>query len=396
MKEKNLLKKKTPSDIDIAMLEKIECEVSVKIEDKEFKKLESSLSNLESEKGGTNFTSIWKEVRKAYPKQVKPLPTGVMNMMGKVITNPKEKKLVTLDHFAHRMRKREVKDEVTKVVSLKYKLFEKRLKESKEKKSPPFQLKELEKVLKSLKGGKSKDPDNYVSELFKEGVIGSDLKGSLLLLMNKIKSDQVIPECLRKANITILHKKGNKLDLNNWRGIFVCSVIRKILMKLVHGRTYEQVACSMTDAQIGAKRNQSVRNHLFVLNCIISDVMSSNKKTPVDLNIMDFKQMFDAEELPTVLNSLYEAGGKDDMLYLINEANKSVTFAVKTPTGMTEQKIIHNKIISPLMSINMVDSFIDKMALATGNTYTYKNKVNIPPLIMQDDTLAVSTCGIKH
>ena len=35
------------------------------------------------------------------------------------------------------------------------------------------------------------------------------------------------------------------------------------------------------------------------------------------------------------------------------------------------------------------------MALATGNTYMYKNKVNIPPLMMQDDTLAVSTCGIK-
>ena len=85
----------------------------------------------------------------------------------------------------------------------------------------------------------------------------------------------------------------------------------------------------MTDSQIGARCNKSVRNHLFVLNCIMSDVTSSIKKTPVDLNIMDFKQMFDAEELPTVLNTLYDAGVKDDLFYLINEANKSVTFAVK-------------------------------------------------------------------
>ena len=74
----------------------------------------------------------------------------------------------------------------------------------------------------------------------------------------------------------------------------------------------------MTDAQIGARRNKSVRNHLFVLNCIISDVMSSNKKQPIDLSIMDFKQMFDAEELPVVLNALFEAGVKDDMFSLIN------------------------------------------------------------------------------
>ena len=44
--------------------------------------------------------------------------------------------------------------------------------------------------------------------------------------------------------------------------------------------------------------------------------MSSKKKESIDLNIMDFKQMFDAEELTTILNSFYEAGVKDDMLAL--------------------------------------------------------------------------------
>ena len=261
-------------------------------------------------------------------------------------------------------------------------------------------MKELDKVLKSLKKGKGKDPNNYVCELFKEGVVGSDLKVSLLLMMNKIKEDITVPECLRKANITILHKKGSKLDLNNWRGLFVCSVIRTILMKLIHDRTYETVTYNMTDAQIGARKNKSVRNHLFILNSIISDVMSSNKKIPIDLNIMDFKQMFDAEELPTVLNAFYEAGVRDDLLAVINEANKNVTFAVKTPTGITENRTITNKImqgdvLSPLMSSNMVDQNIGKEALRTKNTYMYKTKVEIPPLMMQDDTLSVSECGIK-
>ena len=71
--------------------------------------------------------------------------------------------------------------------------------------------------------------------------------------------------------------------------------------------------------------------------------MSSSKKIPVDLSIMDFKKMFDAEELPIVLNTLYESGVKDDMLSLINQAKRNVTFAVKTPTGMTEERTIRNK-----------------------------------------------------
>ena len=140
--------------------------------------------------------------------------------------------------------------------------------------------------------------------------------------MNRIKKDIVVPECLRKANITILHKKGSKLDLNNWRGIFVCSVIRTILMKLIYERTYATVTSNMTDAQIGARKNKSVRNHLFILNSIISDVLSSNKKKPIDLNIMDFRQMFDAEELPTVLNAFYDAGVKDDLFAVLTRQIK--------------------------------------------------------------------------
>ena len=97
-------------------------------------------------------------------------------MVGKVITNPKEKKIVTLDHFSHRMRKRKVKEEVKELIDLNFDLFEKRLIESKNNKSPPFEIEELKKVLKSFKAGKSKDPDDLECELFKEGTLGNDLK----------------------------------------------------------------------------------------------------------------------------------------------------------------------------------------------------------------------------
>ena len=69
----------------------------------------------------------------------------------------------------------------------------------------------------------------------------------------------------------------------------------------------------------------------YTLNCIMSDVTSSIKKTPVDLNIMDFKQMFDNEELPSLLSAFYDFSVKNDMLGLLYQANQNVTFAVKPP-----------------------------------------------------------------
>ena len=75
-------------------------------------------------------------------------------------------------------------------------------------------------------------------------------------MLNNMKDKGEIPEVLRTANITSLHKKNNKLDLNNWRGIFVSSLLQTIRMTIIHKRAYEQVASTMTDSQIGARKKE--------------------------------------------------------------------------------------------------------------------------------------------
>ena len=70
------------------------------------KKLVKIVGDFETESGGTESTNVWKQFRKAYPKKSKPIPTGVKNINGKVITNPEEKKDVTKTKFEHRMKER--------------------------------------------------------------------------------------------------------------------------------------------------------------------------------------------------------------------------------------------------------------------------------------------------
>ena len=164
-------------------------------------------------------------------------------------------------------------------------------------------------------------------------------------MFHRMKEEIVIPESLRTAHITMIHKKDNKLDLRNWRGIFVTSVIRTIFMKILHGQSYEKVASSMTNSQIGAKKNKSVRDHLYVLNSIIGDVLSSVKKTPIVLTVMDYKQMFDSEEGFVALNALYEAGIQNYIFALIHESNRENVIFVKTPNGITKRGSIQDKIM---------------------------------------------------
>ena len=46
-------------------------------------------------------------------------------------------------------------------------------------------MQNLEKALSDLKVGRSRDPEGLINEIFKNDVIGNDLKKSLLLMFNK-------------------------------------------------------------------------------------------------------------------------------------------------------------------------------------------------------------------
>ena len=50
------------------------------------------LGNLENDSGVTNVTNMWRQFKKAYPKNTRALPTGALDIEGKIVTNPEQKK----------------------------------------------------------------------------------------------------------------------------------------------------------------------------------------------------------------------------------------------------------------------------------------------------------------
>ena len=66
-------------------------------------------------------------------------------------------------------------------------------------------------------------------------------------------------------------------------------------------------------------------------------MLSSVKKTRIDLTVMDYKQMFDSEEGYVALNALYEAGIHNDIFALIHESNRENGIFVKTPNRITKR-----------------------------------------------------------
>ena len=77
-------------------------------------------------------------------------------------------------------------------------------------KTEKWSHKDLLIVLSKLKNGKCRDPGGIINEIFKPGVIGSDLQEALLDLLNLCKSEMQIPNFMQTANISAA--KGTAFD----------------------------------------------------------------------------------------------------------------------------------------------------------------------------------------
>ena len=128
------------------------------------------------------------------------------------------------------MKPNKIADGLEELKDLKEYLFKLKLKYAGQVISEDWSIDDLEKVLKSLKNGKARDPHGHIYEIFKYA--GKDLKVSLLKLFNLIKRKQKYPEILQPANISSFYKlKGDRSDLDNDRGVFNVVKVRSILDK---------------------------------------------------------------------------------------------------------------------------------------------------------------------
>ena len=350
---------------------------------------------------GAGRKKLWKILKKNHPKMKHAIPVGKRDRKGNMISNHMGLKHLYLETYKHRLRNRPILEDLQGLKDLKMKLFDLRLDISKSCHTKPWDMKQLEKVLNSLKMNKARDPLGWVNDIFKEEVAGKNLKESLLKLFNNIKDKKHIPDFMELADITTIYKgKGEKCKLDNDRGIFIVTILRTILMKLIYMDEYENLDNSMSDSQIGARKNKNIRNHIWVINGIICDVLSKKNKKPIDVQIFDYKQCFDSLWIEECLNDFYEGGLQNEKLALLYNVNKNVKVVVKTPVGKTNRGSIENVIIQgdvfgPLLCSKQVDSF-GKECIEEGKyTYLYKEEVEIPPLGMVDDLICISECGYK-
>ena len=196
---------------------------------------------------------------------------------GNLLTTDEKIQEAAVNVYTKRLENRPMKDDLKHIKDAKEKLCENILKLSATTKTPPWTMKDLDRVLKSLKKQKSRDPLGLANDIFRPEVAGDDLKLATLKLMNRIKLEQMYPEHLELCNISSIYKmKGSKNDFEFYRGTFRVTIFRSILDSLVYNDEYMNIDRNLTDSNVGARKLRNIRDNIFVMIAIFNSMSKEN------------------------------------------------------------------------------------------------------------------------
>ena len=391
---------KLPQKLAERKIEEIDEYLDTQIGDKNAEKVRQNVGNLETLDGNFCQLGFWNLKKKICPQTVDP-PMAKVDESGILVTAPNLLKDLYLRTYSNRLKHRLMKPEYSDLFCLKMELWTSRLENLKECKSSDWTMKNLEEELYNLKNNKTMDPHGMINEVFKKDCIGIDLKKALLLLFNGIKSNMLVPSFMTFSNITTIYKnKGSRMDPENDRGIYIITVLKKILDRLGYNDNYDDLDANMSDSNIGARKKRNIRNHLFIIYGVINSVIRGNQGC-IDLQIYDLIKAFDALWLEDCLNDIFDTTSeknRNDKLALLFESSKDNQVAVKTAVGMTS-RVNMPKVVQqggtwgPMLCSNSIDTVGKKCRDRGEHFYLYKGIARVLPLAMVDDLIGISKCG---
>jgi hypothetical protein len=236
-----------------------------------------------------------------------------------------------------------------------------------------FTFQELEKVIKTMKNGKSPGIDGVTTEMIKYG--GAIFKREVLKICNRIYEENEIPWQMITNIIIPIPKKGDISDPANYRGIALMSSVTKIFNKLILNRIYDQVNNKLRENQRGFRRKCST---IQAINTVRRLIEGFNKKQlPIIVTFIDFTKAFDSINRERMWLILLSYGIPDKIVNAIktiyNGSQIKVMFNGQFTESIEVKKgILQGDALSPFLFIIVLDYVMKNIPNDFGVT-THKN-----------------------
>ena len=130
----------------------------------------------------------------------------------------------------------------------------------------------------------------------------------LTIIFNKLLTEAVFPEAMKKADVVPLHKANDQQETNNYRPISLFLTISKLLEKIIYKRIYSFLETSnqIYKSQYGFRMSHSCENAVCEL---VSEIIKGKQDGMYTLAVfLDLPKVFDSLKHDVLLKKLYKYG----------------------------------------------------------------------------------------
>ena len=210
--------------------------------------------------------------------------------------------------------------------------------------------------MKAKANAKVVGPDGLPAELLK---LGLQQDRTILLELHRpttlIWREGKVPHQWKAAVITVLHKKGDKTECGNYRGISLVSHAGKVLLKVVVSRlrAYCEAKRLLPEEQSGFRPDSSTTDMMFVVRRLQKIV----RKAGVSLFMcfLDLQKAYDTVDHTFLWQVLTRIGVPPQMIAVIQQFHDGMRACVQPDDGVcldwleVEQGLWQGCVLSPLL-----------------------------------------------
>ncbi|KAK6737034.1 hypothetical protein RB195_019620 [Necator americanus] len=163
---------------------------------------------------------------------------------------------------------------------------------------------EVRVAIKSMKPGTAPGPDFISADFLRAG--GHPLHVILAAHMTSYLQKERIPDQWKTSRTVLIHKKGDREDLRNYRPICLLSVLYKVFTKIILTRISRTLDEAQPQKQAGFRQGFSCLDHIQTVSRVIE--VCREYRLPLVLTFVDYEKAFDSVETNAILSALVDQG----------------------------------------------------------------------------------------
>ncbi|EYB94618.1 hypothetical protein Y032_0169g215 [Ancylostoma ceylanicum] len=163
---------------------------------------------------------------------------------------------------------------------------------------------EVRVAIQSMKPSTAPGPDRISADLLRAG--GHHLHVILAEHMSSYLRKERIPNQWRTSRTVLIHKKGDREDLRNYRPICLLSVLYKLFTKIILTRISRTLDEAQPQEQAGFRQGFSCMDNIQTVSRVIE--VCREYRLPLVLTFVDYEKAFDSVETNAILSALVDQG----------------------------------------------------------------------------------------